>query len=182
MSIVTWDVINIPKEEGKKMKTYFEKVWKIMPVFLTAVLIATVGYAKMPQGMKGDVSGEMKMKAGAETMISAEHMILASLENHGWIYGGDVVKGSAMLAEGEKMIRDGKEMMMQSETRIKGKEMMMQGGSKMMEGKDFIMNTLKKQGMLQSTTLKQDEQELIYGENMMLKGKNLMMDGERMFE
>ena len=62
------------------MKTYFRNGWKIMPVFLTAVLIATVSYAQSAEGMKGDLNGEIKMKAGAETMISAEHMITASME------------------------------------------------------------------------------------------------------
>ena len=164
------------------MKTYFENMWKIVPVFLSALLIATVSYAKTPQGMKGDASGEMKMKSGAETMISAEHMILSSLENHGWMNGGDVAKGNAMLREGEKMILDGKAMMMEHDNRIQGKEMMMEGGSKMMEGKDLILKELKKQGKIHSSTLKQDEHELAYGEDMMMKGKSLMMDGERSFE
>lgn len=164
------------------MKTYVENPWKIIPVFLAALLIAAVGYAKASQDMKGDATGEMKMKAGAETMISAEHMILSSLENHGWMNSGEIAKGNAMLKEGEKMILDGKSMMMSNDTRIQGKEMIMQGGTKMMEGKDLIMSELKKQGKIHSSTIKQDEKELTYGENMMMDGKSLMMDGERNFE
>ena len=164
------------------MKTYFEKAWKIIPVFLTLLLLSTVGYAKTPQGMKADVNGEMRMRSGAETMISAEHMILASLEKQGLMENTAVVKGNSLLKEGEKTILKGKEMMKNTATRIKGKEMMMKGGTTMMEGKDDIMNGLKKKGMLATKVLKPEEQELVNGENMMLKGKSLMMDGERMFE
>ena len=163
------------------MKTYFRNGWKVMPVFLTAILIATVAYAQSSKGMKGDLSGEIKMKAGAETMISAQHMITASLEKQDLMKDPAISKGIYMLKDGEKMILKGKEMMQNTDTRIAGKEMMMKGSTKMMEGKDDIMKQLTKKGLIKATALKEDEQELVKGDNMMLKGKNLMMDGERNF-
>ena len=163
------------------MKTYFRNGWKIMPVFLTAVLIATVSYAQSAEGMKGDLNGEIKMKAGAETMISAEHMITASLEKQDLMKDPAIAKGNAMVLDGEKMILTGKAMMQNTDTRVVGKEVMLHGSTKMMEGKDVIMKQLKKKGLITATALKEDERELVNGENMMLKGKNLMMDGERNF-
>ena len=163
------------------MITYFRNLRKIIPVFLTAFLMAPVVYAQSSQEMKGDVTGEMRMKAGAEIMISAEHMIKASLEKQGLMAEPTIAKGNAMLTNGEKMILNGKEMMQHTKTRIDGKEMMMQGSTKMMEGKDFIMKELKKRGLMKTTPLKEDEQKLVDGENMMLNGKSLMMDGERDF-
>jgi len=164
------------------MKTYFRNLWKVTPVFLTAVLIAGGVYAQSSQGMKGDVTGEMKMKAGAEKMITALHMITASLEKQGLMENPAIAKGNAMLLDGEKMVLEGQELMQQSETRIVGKEIMMTGGTKMMEGKDVIMQELKKKGLMKTTALKEDEHALVNGENMMLEGKDLMMEGERNFK
>jgi hypothetical protein len=164
------------------MISNLKNIWKILPVFVTAVLVATFAYAGSSKGMKGDITGEMKMKAGAETMISAEHMITASLEKHGLMKNPIIEKGNAMLLDGEKMILEGKTMMQNSENRIVGKEMMMNGSTKMMEGKDVIVKELKDKEMFTSAAFKEDKMELVNGENRMLKGKNLMMDGERNFK
>jgi hypothetical protein len=164
------------------MKTYFRNLWNVTPVFLTAVLIAGGVYAQSTQGMQGDVTGEMKLKAGAEKMIQAEHMITASLQKQGLMENPAIAKGNAMLMDGEKMVLEGKELMQQSETRILGKEIMMKGSTKMMEGKDVIMKELKEKGLMKTTALKEDEHGLMNGENMMLEGKDLMMDGERNFK
>ena len=163
------------------MNTNFKNLFKIIPVFLTAALITTVGYAQPAEGMKGDVTGERMIKIGAEQMMSAKHQIMATLEKLDQTKEPPVAEGIAMLTAGEKMIMDGKAMMQDPTTRIKGKELMMEGGTKMMEGKDYIMNELRKQGMLKASALEAQEQELINGENQMLDGKNLMMDGERNF-
>ena len=169
------------------MKSYLRNSWKMLSVFLAALLLAAVGYAQTSQGMKGDVTGEVKMKAGAETMLSAQHMLAASLEKQDLMKNPVIAKGNAMLMNGEKMILEGKQLMQNTSTRIEGKEMMMKGGDKMMEGKDCIMKELKQKGLIQSTSanmasLKEEERYLVTGENMMLKGKNMMMDGLRNYE
>ena len=163
------------------MRTKFRNLWKILPVLLIAILMSASAYAQSSEGLKGDLTGEMKMKAGAETMISAEHMITAMLEKQDLMKNPAIAKGNAMLIHGEKMILDGKALMQNTESRILGKKMMMEGSTKMMEGKDIIFKELKNKELLTSTALKEYEQELVNGENRMLKGKNLMMDGERNF-
>lgn len=163
------------------MIAYFRNVWKIIPAIFAAVLMATVVYAQTSQGIKGDVTGEIRMKAGAEMMISAEHLITASLEMQDLMKDPTIAKGNVMLTDGEKMLLNGKEMMQHTKTRIEGKKIMMTGSTKMMEGKDFIMQELKKKGLMKTKPFKKEEQKLVDGENMMLNGKNLMMDGERNF-
>ena len=163
------------------MRRYLRNVWKVMPVFLFGVMLASIGYAKSAQDTNVGMSAETKMKAAAELMISAEHMIKSSLEKQGLTEDPSIVKGNAMLTNGEKMILVGKEMMQHANTRIQGKDKMMLGSSKMMEGKDFIVKELKKKGLLKTVPLKKDEQMLVDGENLMLEGKNLMMNGLRDF-
>ena len=171
----------IQTEEEKEMVTSFKSTLKIMSVVFAAVMMAAVVYAQADQGMKGDKTGEMRLKAGAERMISAEHLILSSLESQGLMNDPAITEGSSMLTAGERMILEGKKMMQTSETRIQGKEEMMQGSTKMMEGKDFVMKELRRKGLMKTKPLKGDEKLLADGENMMLSGKNLMMDGERNF-
>jgi len=164
------------------MKTNFRNIWKIIPVLLITALFTTVGYARTYHGLKGDLTGEVKMKVGAEIMVSAEHLLMASLESYGLTKDSVIAKGNAMLTTGEKMILDGKAMMMHAATRIKGKELMMQGSTRMMEGKDFIMNELNNERLQMASILKEKDQELTDSEGLMLDGKNLMMDGERNFK
>jgi hypothetical protein len=163
------------------MATNFKNTWKIMSVVFAALMMTAVVYAQTDQGMKGDVTGEMRLKAGAERMISAEHLILSSLESQGLMKDPAIAEGNSMLTSGERMILEGKKMMQNPATRIQGKEEMMRGSSKMMEGKDFIMKELKRKGLMKTTPLKGDEKLLADGENMMFNGKSLMMDGERNF-